>query len=113
MGFSKSYHPKHLPSDMVILFYGLSFEPRHEKNQSSGFPTRSDTNWPVQSQKKATCLRFRILEEEGLYFRCSENKGADQLRIYCEADLICAFVFAYAIILFAHDAAHLVLITYL
>ena len=26
-------------------------------------------------------------EEEGLYYPCSENKGADQLRSYCEADL--------------------------
>ena len=24
------------------------------------FPTRSDTNWPVQSQKRARSLKFRI-----------------------------------------------------
>ena len=32
-------------------------------------------------------LKFRILEVEGLYYPCSENKGADQLRGYHEADL--------------------------
>ena len=26
-------------------------------------------------------------EEEGLYYPCSKNKGADQLHGYCEADL--------------------------
>ena len=26
-------------------------------------------------------------EEEELYYPCSENKGADQVRSYCEADL--------------------------
>ena len=45
-------------------------------------PTRSDTNKPVQSQKQARSLKFRIKEEEGLYNPCSENKGADQLCSY-------------------------------
>ena len=32
-------------------------------------------------------LKFRIKIEEGLYYSNSENKGADQLRCYREADL--------------------------
>ena len=32
-------------------------------------------------------LKFRIYEKEGFYYPCSENKGADQLRGYREADL--------------------------
>ena len=32
-------------------------------------------------------LRFRIWEVEGLYYLCSENKGADQLSSYRKADL--------------------------
>ena len=56
--------------------------------------TRSDTNWPVQPQKMARGLKFRILEVEGLYYRCSGNKGADQLGGYLTADL--RLVFAYA-----------------
>ena len=44
-----------------------------------GFLTLSDTNWPVQPLKKAISMKFRILEEEGLYYLCSENKGADHL----------------------------------
>ena len=57
----------------------------------SGFPTRSDTNRTVQSQKMARGLKFRIYEVKGLYYLCSENKGADQLRGYREADLRLCF----------------------
>ena len=46
------------------------------------FPTRSVINRPVQSQKQARSLKFWIKEEEEEYYPCSENKGADQLRVY-------------------------------
>ena len=36
-------------------------------------------------------LKFRIYEVEGLYYLCSENKGADQLCGYREADLRLCF----------------------
>ena len=55
------------------------------------FPTRSEKNRPVQSQKRARSLKFRIKVEEELYYPSSENKGADQLRSYCEADLRLCF----------------------
>ena len=55
------------------------------------FPTRSGTNQAVQLQKMARGLKFRIKKEEGLYYPCSENKGADQLRSYREADLRLCF----------------------
>ena len=38
----------------------LSFTMRRRENLSSGFPTRSDTNWSVQPQKMATGLKFWI-----------------------------------------------------
>ena len=50
-------------------------------------PTRSNINLPVHLQKMAGRLKFQICEVEGLYYPCSENKGDDQLRSYCEADL--------------------------
>ena len=54
--------------------------------------TRSDTNRPaVQSQKQARSLKFQIQEEKDLYYPCGENKGADQLGSYCEADLRLCF----------------------
>ena len=68
------------------------------------FPNRSDTNRPVQAQKRARSLKFRIQVEEELYYPSSENKGADQLRV--TAKLICVFVFAYADCWFSHEAAH-------
>ena len=36
-------------------------------------------------------MKFRIQVEEELYYPSSENKGADQLRSYCEADLRLCF----------------------
>ena len=53
-------------------------------------------------------LKFRILEEEGLYYPCSENKGV--ISFAFTAKLICVFVFAYAKSRFSHDAAHLIMI---
>ena len=45
------------------------------------------TNQAVQPHKMARGLKFRIYEVEGSHYPCSENKGADQLRGYREADL--------------------------
>ena len=58
--------------------------------QKMWFPNRSDTNRPVQAQKRARSLKFRTYVEEELYYPSSENKGADQLRGYREADLRCS-----------------------
>ena len=61
------------------------------ENLSSGFSTRSDTNQAVDPQRKARGLELRIYIETGLYLPYSENKGADQLRGYREADLSLCF----------------------
>ena len=55
------------------------------------FPNRSNTNRPVQVQKQARSLKFWSYKVEELYYPCSENKGADQLRGYREADLRLCF----------------------
>ena len=55
------------------------------------FPNRSETNRSVQSQKQARCSKFRVKEDEGLYYLRSENKGADQLCSCCTADLRLCF----------------------
>ena len=52
---------------------------------------KADINQAVQLLKMARGLKFRIYEAEGLYYPCSENKGADQLRSYCKADLRLCF----------------------
>ena len=56
----------------------------------------SDTSRHVQSQKKARMVQA----EEEMYYPSSENKGS------VTAQLICAFVFANAIIRFSRDASH-------
>ena len=48
------------------------------------YSNKSDINRAVQSQKQARSLKFQI-EEEEVYYLCSENKG------YCEADLRLCF----------------------
>ena len=71
------------------------------RNLSSGFLTRSKTNRAAQPQKMA---RFRIKGEEGLYYPCSKNIGADQLCGYRIADL--RLFLAYAKSGFSHEAAY-------
>ena len=61
------------------------------RNPTIWVQTRSDTNRAVQSQKMVRGLKFCIYVEEGLYYPCSENKGADQLHGYREADLRLCF----------------------
>ena len=61
------------------------------ENRSSGLPTRSDTKRAAQLLNMARALKFWIYEVEGLYYPCSENKGADQLCGYREADLRLCF----------------------
>ena len=68
-----------------------------------GFPTRSDTNWALQLQKVVKGLKFWIYEVEGLYYLCSETKWLISCAV--NAQLICAFAFAYAKRRFSHDAA--------
>ena len=48
----------------------------------------SDINRSVHLQKKPRCLKFCIQVEEELYYPCSQNKGADQLRSYREAEMV-------------------------
>ena len=55
------------------------------------FTNRSDINRPVQAQKGARSLKFRIYVEEEMYYPSSKNKGADQLRGYREVDLRLCF----------------------
>ena len=71
------------------------------------FPNRSDTNRPVRAQKRARSLKYRIEVEEALYYPSSDNKGADQLRSYCEADL--RLCFRLCRLLVTHVAAQLIL----
>ena len=59
------------------------------------FPNRSNTNWPVQSQKQARNSKFWIQKGEESYYPCGENKSADQL------------CFRYADCWVSHGAAHL------
>ena len=58
-----------------------------------GFSTRSDTNQPVQSQKKVRILKFWVDlgVKEVLYYPSSENKVVDQLCSYFTADLRLCF----------------------
>ena len=49
------------------------------ENRSSGFLTRSNAKYPVQSQKKASSLKFRIQVEEQLYYLRSKARALQLL----------------------------------
>ena len=55
------------------------------------FPNRSNTNRTLQSQKTDRGSKMLDLESRGFYYPCSENKGADQLPSFWEADLQLCF----------------------
>ena len=99
--FAKAYQSD-IIGKLIIHARGLKCHPGHpghftviwattSENRSSGIPTRSDTSRAGQSLKIARDLKFRIWEVEGWYYPRSENKDADQLRGYCEADLRLCF----------------------
>ena len=64
---------------------------RDMRKPTMWFLTRSDTNQAVQPIRMARGLKFYILEVEVLFYPSSENKDADQLRGYREADLRLCF----------------------
>ena len=64
-----------------------------------GLLTRSDTNRPLQPQKLARSLKFWSKKVEELYYPSSENKDADQFRVYREADLRLCFLICRTLVL--------------
>ena len=65
-----------------------AYEPRREKTGLRGFrPGSTQTGMCSQKDSK----KFWIKKVEKLYYLYRENKGADQLRGYCEADLRLCF----------------------
>ena len=52
-GYSSGFH-------ITILVQIEMIQAGTQENLSTGFLTRAHTNWPVQSQKMARDLKFRI-----------------------------------------------------
>ena len=50
------------------------------------FPNWSDTNQPIQSQKRPRSLKMDLSRRRIIIVLCSKNNGADQLFKYCSAD---------------------------
>ena len=84
--------------------FSCTFEPRHKKTVIKVSDHFRHKRWAAHPQKMPRGLKFLFQEVEGLYYPCSENKGADQLPV--TAKLICVFVFAYAKTRFSHDVVH-------
>ena len=91
---------------LIVLHQYRSFHPRYTTCASDYLKHQMQNNMslvvrkPVfgisdqvrhKPQKMARGLKFRIKEVEGLCYPCGENKGADQLRGYREADLRLCF----------------------
>ena len=72
-----------------MYVFPLIYEPRHEKINNVGF---IQVRHKQSSTRTEDCQRLETLEKtEELYYPFSENKGVDQLRSYCEADLRLCF----------------------
>ena len=78
----------------VIYSSSLHFPLIYELDarKPSGFPTMSNTNRAVQPQREARGLKYRIQEEDGLYYPCREKTMA-LISFAFTAKLICTFVF--------------------
>ena len=63
------------------------------------------------TRTRARSLKFRIKVEEELYYPSSENKGADQLRSYCEADL-CLWFRLFRLLVFPWGGSNDIMIIY-
>ena len=60
------------------------------ENLSSGFATKVDSNWPVQPQKLARGLKFRIYKLKALHYLGANNKGADCADAQVDLRLCCS-----------------------
>ena len=69
------------------------------------FRNRSDTNRPVQLQKRARSLKFWIKKKRKCTICVAKTKALISFAV--TAKLICDFVLAYADCWFCHEAAHL------
>ena len=81
---------------MPKLVFGVYDQVRHKPGRTATVKT-----------KMARRLKFWIYEVEGLFYLCSENKDA-QISCTVTAQLICAFVFAFAKSRFSYDTAHII-----
>ena len=71
-------------------FVPTAYEPHHKKtNNVVSLQVRHKST--VRAQKMSRGWKFWIYKAEELYYPCSENKGVDQLRSNCEADLRLCF----------------------
>ena len=73
-------------------------------SSSLGFLTRSDTNLPVHSLKKAISLDFESVDK---YYTVHLVQAKALISCAVTAQLICAFVFAYTEVWFYHEMAQL------
>ena len=76
-------------------------EPRHKKTCLWGF--RPGTTQTGLCSHKRRLEASNLEEVEGLYYSCSENRGADG---YCTVDLLICFHICKN--RFSHDTAHFV-----
>ena len=74
-----------LPTTIVLN------EPRCEKTGLRGFRPGPTQTGLYSHRRWLEAWDFGFRKEEGFYYPCSENKGADQLRGYREADLRLCF----------------------
>ena len=87
--------------DLIFLFVSyVSYKSREARKTG----LQSSRPGLTQTGKQARSLKFRVQEEDELYYPCSENKDADQLCSYCRADV--RLCYRIGKLRFSHYAAH-------
>ena len=69
------------------------------------FPSRSDINRAMQSQKRTRSLNVGDYKKIVCTIRAAKTKALISFAV--TAKLVCVFVFAYAKCRFSHEAAHI------
>ena len=69
----------------------LRIKPERTLDSKYGLIIKVERARALKLEKVDRGWKFWIKKVEELYYPCSENKGADQLRSYCEADLCLCF----------------------
>ena len=79
---------QNVPGKIIVTMIIIN-EPVHEKTNNLGFRPGPTQTWLYRHRRWLEAGNFGLRVK--LYYQCSENKDADWLRSYCEADLCLCF----------------------
>ena len=76
---------------LLIIWYMYNMTLVHVVARKSVFGVANQVRYKPDCTDSKDGQRLEMSDLEGLYCLCSKNKGAEQLRSHCEADLRLCF----------------------